>query len=51
MRHFKRFRYKDRSGRELTTFDFMSKEIIPKYGQRREVACSSLRGISKQYIG
>ena len=51
-RYFEKFRYKDRSGRESITLDFVSKDIIPKYGQRRkEAAYSSLRGISKQYIG
>ena len=51
-RHVEKFRYKDPSGRESTTLDFVSKEIVPTYGQRRGVAaCSSLRGISKQYIG
>ena len=44
--------YNDWSGRESTAFDFVSKEIVPTYGQRRGVAaCSSLKGISKQHMG
>ena len=51
-RHFEKSGYNDRSGHESTALDSVSKEIVPMYGQRREAAaCSSLKGISKQYMG
>ena len=51
-RHFEKLGYNDRSGHESTALDSVSKEIVPMYGQRREAAaCSSLKGISKQYMG
>lgn len=40
------------SGRELTAFDRLDKEIVPIYDQRKGVAaCPSFKEVSKQYMG